>query len=135
MTNEKHRSSDLHLALRSKDDDNIRCRLLVREADAGVCLRLDVMNEDRLLAQKGAVVPTRDRHRLVDVVLVLIPRSAGGLYKYREVFTFGFTSSITDCFRLSRLIAFLAGVRAITLSSLSLYPPSAANSSAFENLT
>ena len=39
------------------------------------------MNEDRLLAQKGTMVPTRDRYRLVDIVLVLIPRSAKGIDK------------------------------------------------------
>lgn len=92
------------------------------------------MDEDRFLAQECAVISPGDRYGLIDVVLVLVKRSAKSAMMAKDI-TLGLTSSITDCLRLSRLIAFLAGVRAITLSSLSLYPPSAANSSALENLT
>ena len=94
------------------------------------------MNEYALLPEKGTVIASWNRHGLVDVILVLWDSVRHTrVERPGTARTFGFTSSMTACFKFSRFMAFFAGVRAITLSSLSLYPPMAANSSALENLT
>lgn len=48
---QKHRSCNLNLALRPKYRDDVGSGLLVRETDARVGLRLNVTNENALLAQ------------------------------------------------------------------------------------
>ena len=66
----EHLRSDVDLTLGPKDGDDIARRLLVREPHGRVGLALDIVNEDALLAEEGAVVPPRDRDRLDDKVLV-----------------------------------------------------------------
>ena len=70
-THQEHSSRDVNLALRTKDHDDVGSILLVREADLGVRLSLNIVNEDVLLAQQGPVVATRHRERLINEVLVL----------------------------------------------------------------
>ena len=68
---QKHGSGDLHLALGAEDGDEISRRLLVGEANLGVGFRLDIVDEDALLAQERTVVLARNRHSLINVVLIL----------------------------------------------------------------
>ena len=57
---EDHGGGDVHLGFRSKDSDDVRCELLVGEADRRVGLLLDVVNEDVFLAQKRTVIAARN---------------------------------------------------------------------------
>ena len=135
-THKKHGRRNLDLRLRPEDGDEVGSGFFVGEANRAVGLRLDVVNEDTLLSEQRTMVSSWDGNRLINIILVLIDAVSDKQRPTNRVaFTFGFTSSITACLRLSRFMAFFAGVRAMTLSSLSLYPPIAANSSAFENLT
>ena len=71
FTYKQHSSSDLDLTFGAENRDEVGSSLLVGEADFRVGLRLDVVNEDALLAEKSPVVLARDCDSLVDVVLIL----------------------------------------------------------------
>lgn len=133
----------------AKDSDTVRSAFLVRESNVGIRLVFNIVDKDVLLAKERAVILSWYRDHLAHIILVLCDatpyqyrnQQQNELKKGREALgenrrrTLGLTSSITDCFRLSRLIAFFAGVLATTLSSLSPYPPNCANSSALLNFT
>lgn len=68
---EQHGGGDVDLSLGAKDGDNVGRRLLVGEPDGRVCLALNVVDEDGLLAEKSSVVAARDGDALEGVVLVL----------------------------------------------------------------
>ena len=71
QTHEEHGCGNLHLALRAKDSDDVGCSLFVREANLGIRLRLNVMDENALLAEESAVILAWNRDRLINVVLIL----------------------------------------------------------------
>lgn len=68
---EQHLSGNVNLTLGSEDSDDVTRRFLVGEANGRVGLGLDVVDEDALLAEEGAMVPPRNRDGLDDKVLVL----------------------------------------------------------------
>ena len=71
LTHKKHSGRDLHLTFGTEDGDDVRRHFLVWESNFGVCLGLDVMNENTLLAEEGAVVLAGNRDGLINVILIL----------------------------------------------------------------
>ena len=70
-TYEEHSRCNLHLRLRPEDDDQVGSCLLIGEPNRTVRLSFNVMDEDAFLAEKRAVIPSRDGNRFIDVILVL----------------------------------------------------------------
>ena len=72
------------------------------------------------LPEQFAVKLMRDQYCLVDEIAILDNAGLTAEYVRENLPTFSLTSSITESFKLSRFIWFLNGVRAMTLSSLSV---------------
>lgn len=118
---QESRLSVLDLLLRTVDHHNIRTTLARGEGNARVSFRFDVLNVDVFLSEQFAVKLMGNQYCLVHEVAILdITASITENGNGTDVKTFSLTSSITESFKLSRFIWFLNGVRAMTLSSLSV---------------
>ena len=81
---------------------------------------LDVVNKNIFVSKQSPVISPGNGEGFENEVLVLKSQELNVVLHDGKAQTFGPTSSIIACLRLSRLSAFLAGVLATTLSSTSM---------------
>lgn len=71
-THQEHSCSNLNLAFGTEDGNEIRSQFFIGKANGRICLTLNIMNKDTLLAQQSAMILSRNGHCFVHVILVLL---------------------------------------------------------------
>ena len=70
-TYQKHGRRDLNLAFWSKDGDYIGRSFLVGESNPAVGFVFDIVNKDTFVPEQCTMIPARNNHRFIQIILIL----------------------------------------------------------------